>query len=151
MYFLALTLRAPSQFWLKVHIGLLRSRRPFSKTAACSPGKKQHSRVEFTANQISRITCKFVPFSRVGCCLVTCRAGILLSKHGVADLVNKHIRNARVASMGGLYDTVQLHEILLHLSWEMRIASLSLHEGLVVLAQGAMLAGRIGSHARWLE
>jgi hypothetical protein len=33
----------------------------------------------------------------------------------------------------------------------MRIAVLSLHEGLVVLAQGAMLAGRIGSHARWLE
>jgi hypothetical protein len=28
---------------------------------------------------------------------------------------------------------------------------LRLREGLAVLAQGAKLAGRIGSHARWLE
>jgi hypothetical protein len=40
---------------------------------------------------------------------------------------------------------------LLHLSGGVRIASLRLREGFVVLAKGAKLAGRIGSYATRLQ
>ena len=62
-------------------------------------------------------------FACFGFCLATRSVSNLLSKHGVADLAGKHIRGAhagsraRVTSMGSLYDTATLHEILLHLRW----------------------------------
>ena len=62
-------------------------------------------------------------FACFGCCLATHPVSTLLSMHGVADLAGKHIRGAhagsraRVTSMGSLYDTATLHEILLHLRW----------------------------------
>ena len=58
-----------------------------------------------------------------GCCIDTRPESILVSKHGVADLTGKRMRNAdawsrtRVTSMGGLYDTATLHALLLHLRW----------------------------------
>jgi hypothetical protein len=58
-----------------------------------------------------------VPFASFVCCLAPRRTSILPSKHGEADHANRHMRDARVASMGGLYDTALLHEILLHLRW----------------------------------